>query len=117
MKELIDKIVAAEQEARQITEAARKHAAEIQRAADERINREKNALKKSSRDLVMEKTESARNKIRSMTVPPLPDTRASILKELNISSSQFQKTTDAVRDILVKPDFDNPDFDKITLQG
>jgi len=117
MKELIDKIVAAEQDARQITETARKQAADIQKAADEQINREKNALKKSSRDLIIEKTESARNKIRSMTVPPLPDTRVAILKELNIPSRQFQETADAVRDILTSPDFDNPDFDKTTLQG
>lgn len=117
MKELIDKILAAEQDARNIIETARKQAAEIQKAADEQINQEKNALKKKSRDLIMEKTEAARNRVRVMTVPPLPETRSAVLAELNITSEQFQETVDAVRDILTRPDFDNPDFDKTTLQG
>lgn len=104
MKEVVDRILQTEKEAKKIIKEGKQKAADIQRKTDEKINREKTEVKEENRSTINKEVEKAKKEIRELKTEPLPENQEDLLHELGIHPDTFEKITKRVKKILIKPD-------------
>ena len=104
MKELVDKILLAEEEAKNTIAAAKKEAAELLRISGEALNQQRLEVKQQTRDLVNTASEEAREITAAAKIPPLPEDTEQLLEDLGISKEHYEQTLEAVIHQLTVPE-------------
>lgn len=104
MKEMIESILQAEQEAREKIEQAKKEASRIQAESDREIARQKDELKKEVRARISEAVEQARSEAASQKTDPVPETLEGLLSELDVPRKKYDEVVRRVKEMLIHPD-------------
>lgn len=104
MKEVVDRILQSEKEAKKIIKEGKQKAADIQRKTDEKIHREKTEVKEENRSIINKEVEKARKEVSELKADPLPENQEELLRELDIHPDTFEKITKRVKKILINPD-------------